>query len=367
MNVIRALFEEAVTAVINTDGKVEFPAGEAVFSPSDVLRTDRIAYQAEFRSWVYDTWLEGNRSRLETILKYNNNRQRFNDLLGPFQSSSLVPIVGSGMSADSKLPTWKDFLEQLRCRTSMTQALLLDLLGKGKYEEAVEQIAGLLGKNQFDELIEHGLRIEDRAQVAGPVRLLPQLFTKLAVTTNLDDVLEYVYDSASLPFAHKLYGSEIERYRQLHARGERCLLKIHGDCRSSRGRVLSVEEYEQAYGYGATPRDALLRVYSNYALLWLGSSLNTDRTMQVAIELATVDNKLPKHFAFMQRPWSDDQHRDRERFLTDRGIYPVWYDGDHSIDIEALLIGLLDKTQYFDSDEFRKTLAADDLMSGTGR
>ena len=32
----------------------------------------------------------------------------------------------------------------------------------------------------------------------------------------------------------------------------------------------------------------------------------------------------------------------REHFLTERNIFPIWYDGDHNTDIEALLVGLID-------------------------
>jgi len=33
---------------------------------------------------------------------------------------------------------------------------------------------------------------------------------------------------------------------------------------------------------------------------------------------------------------------EREHFLTERNIFPIWYDGDHSTDVEALLVALMD-------------------------
>src|SRR5205085_2711066 len=130
-------------------------------------------------------------------------------------------------------------------------------LQAGQYEEAVDALANEMGRRLFAERIEHDLRVEDSGDLAGPVRFLADIFPNLVLTTNLDDVLEHVYEAAGCRLTYVLAGREIERYRQLHAAGNPILLKLHGDCRREEERVLGVREYEAAYASGAPCREAL--------------------------------------------------------------------------------------------------------------
>ena len=58
-------------------------------------------------------------------------------------------------------------------------------------------------------------------------------------------------------------------------------------------------------------------------------------------EIADADRNMPRHFALLQRP-EESMFIEREHFLTERNIFPIWYDGDHSSDVEALLVALMD-------------------------
>ena len=58
-------------------------------------------------------------------------------------------------------------------------------------------------------------------------------------------------------------------------------------------------------------------------------------------EIADADRNMPRHFALLSNPGRENLV-EREHFLTERNIVPIWYDGDHSIDVEALLVGLMD-------------------------
>jgi type I restriction enzyme, S subunit len=84
---------------------------------------------------------------------------------------------------------------------------------------------------------------------------------------------------------------------------------------------------------------------SSNNLLFLGCSLGPDRTIQLVAEIAKSDKNMPKHYALLALPDTDDVRVDRENFLTERGIYPIWYDGGHDESITALLAGLLDAAQ----------------------
>ena len=55
---------------------------------------------------------------------------------------------------------------------------------------------------------------------------------------------------------------------------------------------------------------------------------------------------MPKHYAFLAKPRTDADRIGRENFLTERGIYPIWYELPHNEAIVALLDGLQEQETY---------------------
>lgn len=224
------------------------------------------------------------------------------------------------------------------------------MLDAGQYEEAVDRIAGDAGRHLFDERIEQALRVIDPTCIDGPVRLLPALFPKLALSTNLDDVLEAAYAAVDQRFDEVLVGPRIERYRGLITSNKRVLLKIHGDCRQSEGRVLGVSEYENAYAADAPTRESLALLCRSHVLLWMGCSLGIDRTVTLLKEVVSNDASALRHYAFLRLPKEEAIRVDRERSLAERKVFPIWYDDleDDDISIMSLLVGLLDRAGMLD-------------------
>lgn len=346
MKAIYSLFEEALTVDINDAGNIEFPFGGTPLTPVDVLRSDPTAYQVEFRGWLNDVWLEDHRRRLERLLMIHANNGRFHSLLDAFRSDFVIPAIGSGMSKPSGFPLWREFIHQLRSFTSVPALEIDDMLDAGRYEEAVDRIAADAGRHLFDERIEQSLRVIDPTSIDGPVRLLPALFPKLALSTNLDDVLETAYAAADQQFDQILVGPRIEHFRGLITSNKRLLLKIHGDCRQSEGRVLGVNEYETTYAASAPTRESLALLCRSHVLLWMGCSLGVDRTVALMQEVVLGDASAPRHYAFLRLPKDESVRVARERSLAERKVFPIWYDDLEDVDISimSLLVGLLDRT-----------------------
>lgn len=346
MKTLYALFEEALTADINADGNIEFPFGGTPLTPVAVLKSDPTAYQVEFRGWLNDVWLEDHRRRLERLLKIHGNNGRFDSLLQAFSSGYVIPAVGSGMSKSSGFPLWREFIHQLRSFTSITESEIDSMLNAGQYEEAVDRIAAEAGRHLFDERIEQSLRVIDPTSIDGPVRLLPALFPTLALSTNLDDVLETAFAAVDQQFDQVLVGPGIEQYRGLMTSNKRVLLKIHGDCRQSEGRVLGVNEYETAYAANAPTRESLALLCRSHVLLWMGCSLGVDRTVALMKEVVSGDASAPRHYAFLRLPTDESVRVAREKSLAERKVFPIWYDDleDDDISIMSLLVALLDRT-----------------------
>lgn len=118
------------------------------------------------------------------------------------------------------------------------------------------------------------------------------------------------------------------------------LLKLHGDCKSREGRILSVAEYEESYAPGAPIFEELSGIYRNQSILCLGCSMNGDRTVTLLGKIAEMDEGIPKHYAFLKHPDDEAILLEREHFLTECDIFPIWYNGDHDESLTALLVGL---------------------------
>lgn len=279
--------------------------------------------------------------RLSRILEISSNRNRFKDVCVAFKNGRLIPLVGSGMSAASGLKTWSDFLRSICHQSTMNKADLENLLSRSCFEEAVEYLSKTMPDKLFDEQIEHELRIDNPNNIKGPISFLPKLFEKDIMTTNLDDLLEVLYATNNCRFDNVLSGTEVGDYRRVKGMAGRVLLKFHGDCRRRNGRVLSKSEYEQAYGDESPVKEELSLIYLTNSLLCLGCSLGPDRTVTLIEEVVKSKRTIPRHYAFLQLPERENVLREREHFLTERGIFPIWYPNDnHDENIMALFLGM---------------------------
>ena len=342
---LEVLFEEVLTFRLPDgtplDGSVFI--GETELVPVRVLQGDAAAYSTEFDAWLGEVWLPRQSELRDQILALHGNAKRYDDLCATVARRQLVPVVGSGMSASSGLPTWSELLRKIRTFTKVNEAELDELLKKSAFEEAADLLAMGTNPNLLNERIEHELRIDDPGLIDGSVRLLPVIFPDMVITTNLDDLLEQHYSLCGTGFDHVLAGRELARFRQLRGQADRFLLKLHGDCRRPDSRVLLKAEYEKAYEVGSVIYEELALLYRTHNLLFLGCSLGPDRTVRLVSEIAKDDKNMPKHYGFLRRPGCDEERIDRENFLTERQIYPIWYDGDHDECNMALLAGLFEE------------------------
>lgn len=340
MDFLYRLFDSQLEIELDADGNAAI--AEAIFSAAEILQSDRTAYNDAYNAWLNEEYIPGQLMKLEAILSLHGNRERFSDLCRSIENCQVVPLVGSGMSVPSGLPTWSEFLRKIRPYSMTVSAADLDqLLANGKFEEAADCLASTITPRLFSERIDHGLRVQSVDKITGAVRFLPDIFKSVVLTTNLDNVLEKLYELNGQAFAHVLYGADIGKYRTVKGTKGSCLLKLHGDHHEVQGRVLRTAEYDAAYASGGIVCQELTLLYQTNSLLCLGASLYSDRTVSLIASVAARDDNMPKHYAFLSLPPDDGVRLAREAFLAERDIFPIWYNGSHDEDICALLVGIL--------------------------
>ena len=113
-------------------------------------------------------------------------------------------------------------------------------------------------------------------------------------------------------------------------KGARCILKLHGDAEDYETYVFTEEQYEAGYG---NPVDftkplpkALRQIFISHSLLFLGCSLNKDRTLDLFDQVRRdTEFEVPDHFAILPSPEGLAAKNAKEGFLLNLKIRPIWY------------------------------------------
>jgi hypothetical protein len=253
----------------------------------------------------------------------------------------VTPFVGAGVSVPFKFKAWKDFLLE-QAPDQKTRAKVEKHLGDGRYEEAAEELFRVRGPNAFQAQVDDAFgphRLVGKP-LTGAVTHLPRLTSGLVLTTNFDGVLEAVFTGANTPFEEVILGMKLDKIRDAFQHKRRVLLKLHGDAADRTDRVFTLGDYKRNYGDLDEEQSRPLRTVLEFAmhapLLFLGCSLKQDRTMRVLEALANKGSLL-KHYAVLERPATDDELAERQRYFAKLGVWPIWYPPTRHDLIEPLL------------------------------
>ena len=347
MDFLKQKFEDQLVVAVDDTNNIITIGDEGFdseFTPARILKeVENTTYNAAFTDWK-SRYFTAQLSKAEQILNEFDNRRRFFRLEEILKrSGSVIPFVGAGMSCESGFESWTSYLWKLQKYSEVTAEELQTLLDVGEYENAAEILLENLGENLFDERLQTTYSIFENSVIKGSVNYLPLIFSKSLITTNFDDVLEKVYQLSEKPFNEILLGRLGVSFNRHVSEGKLCLLKFHGKYSEPASRVLTKTEYDDSYENHPELKDTLRLAFKSNTFLFLGCSLNQDRTMQLMKVFVDEDkNNIPQHFAFLPVPPSEEKWRERERFLAERKISPIWYqDGEHDESIEALLIKIL--------------------------
>lgn len=268
------------------------------------------------------------------------NRENYEQLKQQIQRGTVIPFVGAGLSA-CVYPDWRKALKMIAddVMDLSAKASALRLLS-GKYvnehEDALEQAAKYLEniwtKSVFDNKLYHIFSPEKLgdAEVTETlhkeaVAVLPKLFSQgVVLTTNYDHVLEEIY---------RTYGKGIDTCDVLHR--ERLnkrlremslgslLIKLHGDVEeASTSIILNKESYDRAYQDGSPLIAALHKCYGMKSMLFLGCSLEHDRTMD---ELQKILEPGSLHFTVFSCEKDGAALQNTIKHMGKKNILPILY------------------------------------------
>lgn len=244
-----------------------------------------------------------------------------------------------------KIPSWKAFLAAEAKNVGISTAIL-GHLKNNEYEEAAQELETKMKTFGLNAAIEkeYGDHNLDGQQLTGAVSYIPKLVEGPVITTNFDRVLEKVFEQAGIPFDPIVVGAKHDLIGKMMRAGNRGLLKLHGDWEDRTDRVLTKTEYDTRYG-GSAPAavDMILQlprllshILTAHSLLFLGCSLDKDRTVTTLGQLAKVSPEMV-HFAVVEQPNTTKKLTEKNSFLSDLNILPIYYPTGQHEEVEALL------------------------------
>jgi hypothetical protein len=293
------------------------------YDPVDIIQLDPTAYEESRRKRLSEI-----QESLQADLS-NESYRRLEKLASLIPKGGVVPFIGAGMSVASGYPSWGGYLRDL-APDWMEESVVQKYLDSGDLETLASEIQTARGASSFEESL---AEFDRQFPPSEEDYLLFDLFNGSMVTTNFDDLLENAAAQLERPYTVREGCDTWAGWvPESNAGGDKVILKLHGHHARPHSRVLLKDQYEKAYGAdGAVQRD-LRGVFTTSCVVFIGCSLANDRTMEIALR---VQSERPlgesrRHYAFLA---ATHDRVARERFLTERGIFPIWYpndNGDHA-------------------------------------
>lgn len=270
---------------------------------------------------------------------FQRNLDHFEQLVQCLEAGNVVPFLGAGLSVTGGFPTWKEHLHQQGRTAGIDQTHIEILLANGQYEAVIEEIENVRGRDVFIQEIRDVF--SRTGEITESVLQLTELFTDTVITTNYDRLIQQAYDTGEenafqiINGLNALERPDVDRVT---------IIKLHGDIQNPARCILSKNQYDQAYGNKQLnmnlPIPKLLSYYYlNSSLLFLGCSLNRDRTMQVfqAVKDQIGDADKPQHFCIEQAREDEKKLVERNAQLAKLGITAVWFEKGRFDYVESIL------------------------------
>ncbi|HYQ46314.1 MAG TPA: SIR2 family protein [Polyangiaceae bacterium] len=336
-----------VASLLAAEGRVQL--GEPVLLSSD-------AESVELEAPVCDAATLAERETVLTEVGLDawaraENAEVIRDLVISLRSQTgVIPFVGAGASAPFRYPMWGEFLEGAAAEAQRSK--VADLVNAGRFEDAAQCLVDT-DKDAFYREIRDAFATRPTLNATTAQESTASRLAMLApgpiITTNFDPVLETIFEHVGRPFtADHLVLGRAEPARVVAALQENrtALIKLHGDAAHPPSMIFTALEYDEGYGTEESPgpvEHLASVVYTNRPLLFLGCSLENDRTLK-SLKNVHARNRYLRHYAILAARYRTRKQQLRSKELEESGIRTLWYRQKAFSQIASLLDVLVQRT-----------------------
>jgi len=261
----------------------------------------------------------------------------------------LVPFIGAGLTQFAYC-SWPDALKALsgKLTNDANVQKITGLINSKHYLDAAQKLEDFrTPTNLARDLagIFSAVRLEQKREQLPKesIFLLPYLFPDLVLTTNFDETLETVYREGGHPFQTTFLPGHPELLRQLMLKGGvRGLFKLHGTVTGGlieyEKIVFTQAQYDRHYGKASPLTRELKACFKNRMMLFLGCSLESDRTMELLQEVIQ-----PGDSYYTVISCEPSERDEKVKQLGKRRIRAILYEKDRHEAVRVILEHLLEE------------------------
>ena len=262
----------------------------------------------------------------------------------------LVPFIGAGLTQFAYC-SWPDALKTLsgKLTNDANAQKITGLINSKHYLDAARKLEDFrtptnLARDLAGIFLADKLEQKREQLPQEPISLLPYLFPELVLTTNFDETLETIYRECGHPFQTTFLPGHPELLRQLMLKGGVCgLFKLHG---TVTGELIEYEkivftqaQYDRHYGKDSPLTRELKACFENRMMLFLGCSLDSDRTMELLQEVIH-----PGSSYYTVISCEPSERDEKVKQLGEKHIRAILYEKDHHEAVRVILEHLLEET-----------------------
>lgn len=264
--------------------------------------------------------------------EYESNEYRYWQLVERMKRHRVVPVFGAGLSSWAGYPSWREFLLELASQTNV-EAQAKKLLDDGRYTDCASLLESEMGYESIFSACQYFYTPEriDESKRPEYQKLIPMLFNRRLLTTNIDCCIEQLYRNAFVfaPVSGEKMLDEITKAR-LCGREERPLLmKLRGTVQNPYEILLTNEQLDRVYGqdnrwfFDSHPFAWETGKFLRHGVpFFLGCDLNYDRIYWILKSSIG-----PGGFALLEMPEDDFEYSDKGRMAItqDMELQVIWY------------------------------------------
>ncbi|RIJ42657.1 SIR2 family protein [Pontibacter oryzae] len=308
------------------------------FKPSEILFwVERGTYYDEL-----DNFQNGEaQEKFNELIEYlytSEQESVFEELKDAIERKRVAPFIGAGISKSFDFPLWEEALRNINDSLGKLNGVE-DLISSYDYLQAAEclfQYNPTIFNHYIRKKFPLGLEKKNDLVKWGVPRLLTKVTSGCVITTNYDKILEVVFESDGKPFQGFMRGVNQEKFVTKLIKNDRCILKLHGDYEYEDSYIFCQSQYSNAYYKDGTSEidftkplpKTLRQIYISYSLLFLGCSLEQDKTLDLFNNVKSENQfDIPDHFAILENknPEEPQWKIDVESRLLSLNIRPIWF------------------------------------------
>lgn len=279
---------------------------------------------------------------IDDILGLENNDLRIRELTEC--QDYICPFIGAGVSKGCGLYTWEELIEILIGKYSNeSYKKLSKMYNNIEVADRVVESAGGNSAAVMRTICDIIHKAQNKGKKSNVIDLLVSNFSNIIITTNYDTLLEDNIFSSKGKKAEVLLPTMKAQVTNAILNNSDCVIKVHGSIHESSSMIFSSGQYDEAYGrIGSIQQQKklipqiLMQIFGGHRIMFVGCSMEEDRTMEVLREVITQNNEI-YHYAIIQYPEKEQERRKTESRLAKLGIEPVYFPKEKYEYIEIIL------------------------------